>query len=128
MKMTRPGYADIDEYIESFPLENQKILKKIRAAIKEAAPEAEEVISYQMPAFKYHGILVYFAGYKNHYGFYPASSGIKEFQKELSEFKYSKGTIQFPVDKPIPFGLIKRIVKFRAMENLEKSKNKKKKR
>jgi uncharacterized protein YdhG (YjbR/CyaY superfamily) len=127
MKMTRTKFSDINEYIASFPNDTQEILEQLRTTIRKAAPHAEEVISYQMPAFKYHGILVYFAGYKNHIGFYPTESGIKAFQKELSGFKYSKGAIQFPLDKRIPLELTSKIVKFRVKENLEKSKNKSKK-
>lgn len=124
MIMTRPGYTDIDSYIRSFPPDIQKKLEQLRATIRKAAPEAEEVISYNMPAFRYHGILVYFAGYKNHIGFYPAASGIKAFQMELSGFKYSKGAIQFPIDKPVPLRLISKIVKFRVNELLNKNKPK----
>ena len=115
---------DIDSYISIQPESTRLILEKLRQTIKKAAPQAEEVISYQMPAFKYHGMLVYFAAWKNHIGFYPVSSGIKEFKKELSPYELSKGTIKFPVDKPIPFGLIGKIVKFRIKENSEKTKQK----
>ncbi len=112
---------DIDEYISAQPGEIKPILEKLRQTIRKAAPQAEEVISYQMPAFKYYGMLVYFAAWKNHIGFYPVSSGIKAFKKELSAFEVSKGTIKFPIDKPLPFGLISKIVKFRVNENLEKA-------
>jgi len=88
--------------------------------MREAAPEAVEVISYQMPAFKLNGILVYFAAFKNHIGFYPTSSGIEQFKKELSPYKWSKGAVQFPLDKPIPFALVKKIVIFRVKENLRR--------
>lgn len=117
----------IDEYIERFPENVQTILQKLRATIKKAAPGAEEVISYQMPAFKYHGVLVYFAGYKNHIGFYPTSSPMKVFKKELAGYKTSKGAIQFPIEKAIPLTLVKDIVKFRIKENLEKETTKLKK-
>ncbi len=110
----------IDEYISSFPEEVQIKLEQIRSTILKAAPLAEEVISYGMPAFKYHGILMYFAAYKNHIGFYPTGSGIKNFKNEISEFKTSKGTVQFPLDKKVPLSLISKITKFRVKENLEK--------
>ena len=109
---------DVDEYISSFPADMQEILKELRATIKEAAPDAEEVISYQMPAYKYHGMLVFFAAFKNHIGFYPRVTGIDKFNNELSVYKGAKGSVQFPLDKPLPLGLISRIVKFRVSENL----------
>ena len=112
--------GNIDEYIERFPENVQTILQKLRVTIRKAAPGAEEVISYQMPAFKYHGMLVYFAGYKNHIGFYPTSSPMKVFKKELAGYKTSKGAIQFPIEKAIPSTLVRNIVKFRIKENLEK--------
>jgi uncharacterized protein YdhG (YjbR/CyaY superfamily) len=117
-----PASKDIDAYIEVQPESVRGVLEKFRQTIRKAAPAAEEVISYQMPAFKYHGMLVYFAAWKNHIGFYPVSSGIKEFKKELSAYEVSKGTVKFPLDKPIPFGLISKMVKFRVQENLEKVK------
>lgn len=113
-------YKNIDEYISLFSKNVQEILQKLRQAIKESAPDAQEVISYQMPAFKLNGILVYFAVFKSHIGFFPTASGIAAFKKELKEYKTSKGTIQFPLDKPIPFDLVRKIVKFRVKENLEK--------
>lgn len=116
---TKP--TDIDEYIAGFPKDTQVILEKIRATIKKAAPDAEEVISYQMPAFKYHGILVYFAAYKNHIGFYATPTGHKEFDKELSKYKQGKGSVQFPLDKPMPLDLISSIVEYRVMENIERT-------
>ena len=114
-------YKTIDEYIKTFPADIQSILKKIRQTIQEAAPDAVEVISYQMPAFKLNGILVYFAAHKNHIGFYPTSSGIKAFKVELEPYKSSKGAVQFPLDKPIPLDLVKRIVVFRVKEKLKKT-------
>jgi uncharacterized protein YdhG (YjbR/CyaY superfamily) len=117
----------VDEYITSFPKNVQEILEELRKAIKESAPEAEEVISYGMPAFKLNGVLVYFAAHKNHIGFYPTASGITAFNEELSSFKHTKGTIQFPIDGSIPFDIVKRIVKFKVKENQAKSKNKLKK-
>ena len=117
-------FQSIDQYIKSFPNDIQKILQKIRETIKETAPEAEEAISYQMPTFKLNGNLVHFAGYKNHIGFYPAPSGTEAFKKELSLYKSGKGSIQFPLDKPIPLSLIKKIVKYRVKENTAKAKQK----
>jgi uncharacterized protein YdhG (YjbR/CyaY superfamily) len=119
--------ANIDDYIEQFPANVQAILQKLRATIKKTAPAAEETISYQMPAFKYHGMLVYFAGFKNHIGFYPTSSPIKVFKDRLTNYKTSKGAIQFPMDKAIPLTLVQDIVKFRIKENLEKENAKLKK-
>jgi uncharacterized protein YdhG (YjbR/CyaY superfamily) len=116
---------DIESYIAAQHDKAKVLLQKLRQTIKKAAPEAVEVISYNMPAFKYHGMLVYYAGYKNHIGFYPTSAGIKIFADELSNYKWSKGTIQFPIDQPLPIDLITRIVKFRAKENLEKAEMKK---
>ena len=122
--MTKP--KDIDEYIRSYPKEIQKILEQFRVTIKKAAPQAEEVISYGMPAFKLNGMLVYFAAFKNHIGFYPAPTGSEAFKKELSVYKTGKGSVQFPLDKPMPLSLITKIVKFRVTENLQKAKTKKK--
>ncbi len=118
-------FKDIDSYIATFPENVQALLEQVRHAIKTSAPKAEEVISYNMPAFKYHGILVYFAGYKNHIGFYSLPSGHKAFEKELSKYKQGKGSVQFPLDKPMPLALIKKMVKFRVKENSEKAKLKK---
>lgn len=117
----------IDEYIAGFPGEVQEILKKIRATVKNAAPEAQETISYQMPTFTLKGNLVHFAAYQKHIGFYPVPSGIEAFKEELSAYKGAKGSVQFPLDKPIPYDLISRIVKFRVAENLEKAETKRKK-
>lgn len=113
--------VDTDAYISGYPNETQKSLKQLRATIKKAAPQAEEVISYGMPAYKWNGMLVYFAAYEKHIGFYPGSSGIAAFKKELASYKTSKGTVQFPVDEPVPLPLIARIVKFRLKENQEKT-------
>jgi uncharacterized protein YdhG (YjbR/CyaY superfamily) len=112
----------IDDYIKMFPSDIQVILKKIRHLINECAPTAKEAISYGMPTFKLNGNLVHFAAYKNHIGFYPTPSAIKTFQKELAAYKTSKGAIQFPIDEPIPFDLIKKIVKYRVKEQYEKTK------
>jgi uncharacterized protein YdhG (YjbR/CyaY superfamily) len=117
---------NIDEYIEGFPSDVRQILQELRQTIKKTAPNAEEKISYQMPSFFLNGVLVYFAAYKNHIGFYPTPSGIANFKEELSAYKNSKGAVQFPMDKPLPIELITRIVKFRVKENLEKTAAKKK--
>jgi len=127
MKSITHKPKDIDDYIARFPEDVQVALEKVRTAIRKAAPKAEETISYQMPAFKQNGMLVYFAGWKSHIGFYPVSSAIRAFEKELSIYEGAKGTVKFPLDKPMPLGLISRMVKFRVKENLEKSKLKKKK-
>jgi len=124
---TSQTYTTIDEYIALFPEDVQMILRELRAVIKAAAPEAGEKISYQMPAFTLHGILVYFAAFKNHIGFYPAPRGIEQFKDELSAYKGSKGTVQFQLDEPIPYDLVTKIVKFRVKENLEKAEAKEKK-
>lgn len=113
----KTGYKTIDAYIKTFPEDVQTILEKIRQTIQKAAPEAVEAISYQMPTFKLNGTnLVHFAAWKNHIGFYPTPSGTEAFQKELSPYKAAKGSVQFPLDKPIPFALVKRIVLFRIKE------------
>jgi len=121
MESNKVGFISIDEYIATFPEEIQKILEELRATIKAAAPKAQEKISYQMPAFALKGNLVYFGAYKNHIGFYPTSSGIQAFKKELSIYEGAKGTVRFPIDKPLPLDLISRIVKFRVAENLKKA-------
>ncbi len=118
MNTTKPTSVDI--YIEGFPKATQALLKQLRATIKKAAPNAEELISYQMPAYKYNGPLVYFAAYKNHIGFYPTPSGIEAFKKELLVYKGSKGAVQFPLDGKLPLDLITKIVKYRLKQNLEK--------
>jgi uncharacterized protein YdhG (YjbR/CyaY superfamily) len=118
--------TNIDEYISGFPKETQKILEELRATIKKAAPNAEELISYAMPAFKLNGMLVWFAAHSNHIGFYPRGSGIEAFKKELSIYKNAKGSVQFPLDKALPSVLITKIVKFRRTENLQKTIKKKK--
>src|SRR5690554_3827677 len=112
---------DIDKYIEQFPDDVQDILRKIRDVIKANAPEAEELITYGMPSYKTHKKpLVYFAAFKNHIGFYATPTGHSEFKEELSQYKQGKGSVQFPLDKPIPYDLIEKIVKFRVMENKTK--------
>lgn len=114
----------IDEYILNFIPEIQEILKTLRKIIKEAAPDAQEKISYQMPTFAFHGNLVHFAAYKKHIGFYPTPSGIEEFKQQLSEYKGAKGSVQFPIEKPLPYELISRIVKFRVIENIKNAEEK----
>jgi len=115
----------VDQYIAAFPADVKKRMQQLRKTIKAAAPKAEEVISYQMPGYKYFGMLVYFAAYKNHIGFYPGAGGVLEFYKELSSFKSAKGSVQFPHDRPIPFEIISKIVKFRVKQNEEKGSLKK---
>ena len=119
---------DIDEYIARFPADVQAILEKVRTTIRTAAPEAKETISYQMPAFKLHGILVYFAGWKTHIGLYPPVSGGKALEKAVARYSGPKGNLQFPLDKPIPYDLIERIVKLRVKQDLAKAAAKVKKR
>ena len=122
----KTDFQSIDEYIATFPKDIQKILQEIRAAIHATAPEAAEKISYQMPTFYLNGNLVHFAAFKKHIGFYPVPSGIEAFKKELSVYAQGKGSVQFPLDKPMPIPLIKKIVKFRAAENMKKTKPAKK--
>jgi uncharacterized protein YdhG (YjbR/CyaY superfamily) len=119
---TKKGFASIDEYIESFPQETQKILQEIRATIKAVAPQAEEKISYQMPTFHLNGNLIHFAAFKNHIGLYPTPSGTEAFKEEIAKYKSAKGSIQLPIDEPMPLKLISRIVKFRVADNLQKVK------
>ena len=117
----RAQFKTVDEYLSALPKKARDILKALRQTIKQAAPEAEEMISYQMPAFKFHKMLVYYAAHKVHIGFYPASRTVREvFKDELATHATSKGTIRFPMDKPIPLSLVKKIVKHRVNENLEK--------
>ena len=122
MRTGQTAPKTIDEYIAGFPQEVQEILEKVRRTIRKAAPDAEETIKYQMPTFTLEGNLVHFAAFKKHIGFYPVPSGIEKFKKELSVYEGGKGSVRFPLDKPIPFGLISRIVKFRVKENLERAK------
>jgi len=112
---------NVDMYINGFSTNIQKLLKQLRTIIVKAAPEAEEVLSYHMPAYKYHGMLLYFAAHTQHIGFYPMPSAIETFKEELSVYKTAKGSIQFPLDKPLPVKLITRIVIFRMKENLVKA-------
>lgn len=114
--------STITDYIASFPKDMQLLLEQMRSTIKTAAPEAEESISYGMPAYKlFQKPLVYFAGYKNHIGFYATPTGHSEFQEELSKYKQGKGSVQFPIDQPLPIALITRIVQFRVAENKRKA-------
>ncbi|OMD41801.1 iron chaperone [Paenibacillus odorifer] len=119
-------YESIDDYISKFPPEIQEILSTIRKVIKEAAPDAKEKISYQMPTFELHGNLVHFAAFKNHIGFYPTPNGIDAFKEELSVYKGAKGSIQFPLNQPMPYELISKIVKFRVAEDIKKAEDKRK--
>jgi uncharacterized protein YdhG (YjbR/CyaY superfamily) len=116
----KDGFTSIDQYIATFPEDRQTLLQAVRAAIREAAPEAVEVISYQMPAFAQDGNLVYFAGLKDHIGFYPTPGGIEAFQDELSRYRTTKGAVNFPVDQPLPLELISKVVRFRVTENSSK--------
>jgi uncharacterized protein YdhG (YjbR/CyaY superfamily) len=115
--MEKKQFNSIDEYISTFPEGIQQILQEIRETIHKAAPKAEEAISYQIPTFKQNGNLVHFAAWKNHIGFYPTPSGTKEFEKELSKYHRAKGSVQFPLDEPMPLRLITKIVKFRLKQN-----------
>jgi uncharacterized protein YdhG (YjbR/CyaY superfamily) len=119
MKTAAP--KNIDEYIAGFPEDIQERLQKIRMAIRDAAPGAEEAIRYQMPTFTLKGNLVHFAAFKNHIGFYPAPRGIEAFRDELSAYEGAKGTVRFPLDQPIPYELIGRIVTFRVQDNLQRA-------
>ncbi len=127
MRTNQTAPQTIDDYIAGFPNDVQGILEKIRMTIRKAAPDAEETIKYQIPTFTLKGNLVHFAAYKKHIGFYPAPRGIEKFKNELSVYEGAKGTVKFPLDKPIPFDLISKIVKFRVKENLERAEAKGKK-
>jgi uncharacterized protein YdhG (YjbR/CyaY superfamily) len=118
--MKPADFKSIDEYIATFPPEIQTRLCQLRAAIHKAAPEAEETISYQMPAFRQNGVLAYFAAFKNHIGFFPTAAGIEAFKDRLSGYKTSKGTVQFPLDQPLPLELVGEIVKLRVKQNQQK--------
>ena len=121
MTPNRSAPRDIDEYIAGFPSDVQAILEKIRKTIRKAAPDAKETISYQVPTFRLEGTLVHFAAYKKHIGFYGASTGLKAITKELSAYQGGKGSVRFPLDKPIPFDLIGKIVRFRVKQNVERA-------
>jgi uncharacterized protein YdhG (YjbR/CyaY superfamily) len=118
---------NIDDYIGLFPPDVRAILQRLRTTIRKAAPDAQETISYHIPAFKQNGILVYFGGFKKHVGFFPTSNGIEKFKHELAGYKGAKGSVQFPFDQPMPYGLISKIVKFRVKENRAQAEAKAKK-
>jgi len=120
MTANRQQYQTIDEYIQSFPAELRSILEQLRQTIRAAAPEAEEAIRYQIPTFILNGNLVHFAAFSKHIGFYPTPAGIEAFREELARYKMAKGSVQFPIDRPLPLALIRRIVKHRRHENLER--------
>ena len=122
MATSRKTPKSFDDYMDHFPKDVQLRLQKLRLTIKKAAPQAKEKISYGIPAFTLNGMLVWFAAFKNHIGFYPRTSAIAAFKKELSVYKGAKGSVQFPFDKPLPLTLISRMVKFRVKENLSKAK------
>ncbi|HKW32635.1 MAG TPA: DUF1801 domain-containing protein [Candidatus Acidoferrum sp.] len=124
MATSRKTAKNFDDYLDRFPKQVQQRLQKMRLTVKKAAPQAKEKISYGIPAFTLNGMLVWFAAFKNHIGFYPRTSAIAAFKKELAPYKGAKGSVQFPFDKPLPLPLISRIVKFRAKENLRRSKKK----
>ena len=127
MKTNQTAPKNMDEYIAGFPNDVQEFLEKIRMTIRKAAPDAEETINYQIPTFTLKGNLVHFAAYKKHIGFYPTPTGIEKFKNELSVYEGAKGSVKFPLDRPIPFDLISKIVKFRVKENLERAEAKGKK-
>lgn len=124
MTTSQAAPKSIDEYIAGFPKEVQEILEKVRATIRKAAPDAEEAIKYQIPTFTLNGNLVHFAAFKKHIGLYPAPRALEEFKDELSGYKGAKGSVQFPLDQPIPFDLIGRIVEYRVKVSLEEQKPK----
>ena len=125
MAVSRRQFKTMDEYINSFPEDVRRILTELRQTIREVAPDAEETINYQIPTFILNGNLVHFAAFENHIGFYPAPSGMEAFKKELSGYKSAKGSVQFPIDEPLPLPLIRKIVEYRVKENLEKKQKKK---
>lgn len=126
MKAVSTRFKTVDEYLSVLPENKKSILQKLRRTIKQAVPQAEELISYNMPSFKLHGGLIWYAAWKEHISLYPRTSRMETVIKELSEYEGAKGTIKFPIDRPIPFDLISKIVKFRVRENLEKEKAKRK--
>ena len=128
MKTANGSPKNIDKYIAGFPRDVQDTLKQIRTTIKKAAPDAEEAIKYQIPTFVLNGNLVHFAAFRNHIGFYPTPSGIEAFKDELSGYEGAKGSVQFPIDKPMPLSLIERIVTFRVKEARARSTAKKRNR
>lgn len=124
MENSNRKFKNVPEYLAEFQGQTLEKMEYLRQLILKTAPDAEEVISYNMPAYKWNGILVYFAGYKNHIGFYPTGSGITAFEKELESYKYSKGAVQFPLNKPIPDDLVIKMLKFRMEQNGLKVKSK----
>lgn len=120
-----PGLKTIDEYINTFPEDIRTMLNELRQTIRDAAPEAEETINYQIPTFTLNGNLVHFAAFPNHIGFYPTPSGMEAFKKELAGYKSAKGSVQFPIHEPLPLPLIRKIVEYRVKENLERKSKKK---
>ena len=127
MRTAQTAPKNIDEYIAGFPQDVQEILEKMRLTIRKAAPDAEETIKYQIPTFTLKGNLLSFAAYKKHIGFYPAPTGNEKFRNALSVYRAGKSSVKFPLDKPIPFDLISKIVKFRVRENLDRAEAKQKK-
>ena len=125
MEFSQSRFKTVDEYIAEFPKNVRDVLEKLRRVIRESAPEAEEAMRYGIPTFKLYGNLVHFAAFKHHIGFYPTPSAIDAFHKELLPYKLSKGTVQFPIDEPIPFDLVTKIVQYRVKENMERRKMKK---
>ncbi len=121
MKTNQKKPTTIDEYIADFPRDVRPLLEKVRAAIRKAAPDAEEAIKYMMPTFVLKGNLIHFAGYNHHIGIYPGPRPIEQFKDELSKYETSKGTVRLPLDKPIPVGLISKITKFCVKRNLERA-------
>ncbi len=124
MKPNESDSSVIDDYIANYPPDVQQILQKIRAIIREAAPEAQEKINYGIPTFTLNGNLVHYAGFKNHVGFYPTPSGVEKFKKQLSKYEGAKGSVKFPLDQPIPYELIRKIAEFRVKEQRAKTKKK----
>ena len=120
METLSKKFNSVDQYIRSLPPQSKTKMIELRALIKKTAPDAEELISYNMPSFNYYGRLVYYAAFKSHIGFYPMASGIAAFEKEISKFKWAKGSVQFPLEKPLPVSLITKIIRYRVNENKEK--------
>lgn len=125
MAASKREFKTMDEYINTFPEDVRHILNELRQTIKDVAPEAEETINYQIPTFTLNGNLVHFAAFQNHIGFYPTPSGMEAFKKELAPYKGAKGSVQFPIDQPLPLPLIRRIVEYRVKENVERKQKKK---
>jgi uncharacterized protein YdhG (YjbR/CyaY superfamily) len=124
MAMKRKTPKDFDDYADRFPREVQQLLRKMRLTIRKAAPKAAEKISYGIPAFTFNGMLVWFAAFRGHMGFYPGAGAVATFKKELSAYKRAKGSVQFPLDQPLPLAVVSRMVKYRVKQNLRKKKKK----